>query len=283
MLLSKSNQFPIQTPKNDSFETSIVTIDDPSDSPLKLQNKIISKLISDKNTEIIDNLFYVKDVGFNYWTKGRGKKRSGLSIGKRVLYGGIRENKNDIPFIKGRNVHRYCNDLPDHYLRHNYNVFLDDKIDTFRFSENFLTISPKIIYRQTANRIIATIDDNSHYLDKTVHLIVPKSNGNKIEVNYLLGLLNSELFNYLYKYISQETIGRAFAQVKTTYVKKLPIMLIKSDIQSKIVASVNQILTAKKANPQADTTTLEAEIDRLVYELYGLTEDEIAIVEESTQ
>jgi len=43
------------------------------------------------------------------------------------------------------------------------------------------------------------------------------------------------------------------------------------------------ILTDKKSNPQADTTTLEAEIDQLVYELYGLTEEEIAIVEESTQ
>jgi len=46
---------------------------------------------------------------------------------------------------------------------------------------------------------------------------------------------------------------------------------------------VDQILTAKKANPNADTTALEAEIDKLVYELYGLTDEEIAIVEESTQ
>jgi len=43
------------------------------------------------------------------------------------------------------------------------------------------------------------------------------------------------------------------------------------------------ILTAKKANPQADTTALEAEIDHLVYELYGLTDEEIAIVEESVR
>lgn len=41
------------------------------------------------------------------------------------------------------------------------------------------------------------------------------------------------------------------------------------------------ILTAKKANPLADTTALETEIDQLVYELYGLTEEEIQIVEES--
>ena len=44
---------------------------------------------------------------------------------------------------------------------------------------------------------------------------------------------------------------------------------------------INQILFLKKSDPQADTSTLEAEIDQLVYELYGLTADEIAIVEES--
>jgi len=50
------------------------------------------------------------------------------------------------------------------------------------------------------------------------------------------------------------------------------------------------ILTSKKANPQADppekhcragTSALETEIDQMVYELYGLTDEEIAIVEES--
>ena len=43
------------------------------------------------------------------------------------------------------------------------------------------------------------------------------------------------------------------------------------------------ILIAKKANPQADTAALEAEIDQMVYELYGLTEEEIAIVEGSAK
>ena len=46
---------------------------------------------------------------------------------------------------------------------------------------------------------------------------------------------------------------------------------------------IAQILTAKKTNSEADTTTLEAEIDRLVYELYDLTEEEIQIVEESVK
>ena len=36
---------------------------------------------------------------------------------------------------------------------------------------------------------------------------------------------------------------------------------------------------AQKTNPTADTTALEAEIDQLVYQLHGLTAEEIAIVE----
>ena len=37
-----------------------------------------------------------------------------------------------------------------------------------------------------------------------------------------------------------------------------------------------------RANPAADTGALEAEIDRLVYGLYGLTEEEVKIVENKT-
>lgn len=40
-----------------------------------------------------------------------------------------------------------------------------------------------------------------------------------------------------------------------------------------------RILAAKQADPSADTAALEAETDRLVYALYGLTEEEVAIVE----
>jgi adenine-specific DNA-methyltransferase len=42
---------------------------------------------------------------------------------------------------------------------------------------------------------------------------------------------------------------------------------------------VNEIIEAKKADAKADTKDLEAKIDELVYGLYELTADEIAIVE----
>ncbi len=46
---------------------------------------------------------------------------------------------------------------------------------------------------------------------------------------------------------------------------------------------MTQILKTKKSNPQADTTELEREIDLLVYQLYGLTEEEIKIIEGKLQ
>jgi len=42
---------------------------------------------------------------------------------------------------------------------------------------------------------------------------------------------------------------------------------------------MDKILAAKKQNPQTDTSELENEIDRLVYQLYDLTEEEIEIIE----
>jgi hypothetical protein len=50
------------------------------------------------------------------------------------------------------------------------------------------------------------------------------------------------------------------------------------DSQQSIISLVEQIFSTKSSNPQADTSALEAEIDRLVYELYGLTEEEIKII-----
>ena len=50
---------------------------------------------------------------------------------------------------------------------------------------------------------------------------------------------------------------------------------LKKEQQEKIITLVDRILSAKKLDPQSDTSALEAEIDRLVYDLYGLTEDDI--------
>ncbi|MFN3533709.1 MAG: hypothetical protein ACK41Q_14600 [Candidatus Brocadia sp.] len=49
--------------------------------------------------------------------------------------------------------------------------------------------------------------------------------------------------------------------------------------QQPFITLVDQILAAKKKDPNANTSALEQEIDEMVYKLYGLTEEEIAIVD----
>ena len=61
--------------------------------------------------------------------------------------------------------------------------------------------------------------------------------------------------------------------------KKLPIPDVPLDQQKPIIALVDQILAEKSANAALSTSETEAEIDQIVYELYGLTEEDIAVVE----
>ena len=61
--------------------------------------------------------------------------------------------------------------------------------------------------------------------------------------------------------------------------KQLPIPVATASQQKPIINLVDKILSVKKANPNADTSEWEKQIDALVYDLYGLNEDEIKIVE----
>jgi hypothetical protein len=148
-----------------------------------------------------------------------------------------------------------------------------------------LKINPKIIYRQTANKIIATLDANGNFLDKTVHLIVHKPHTQQIDLRYILALLNSKLFEYLYAYISQERKGRIFAQVKTTYIKQLPIRRITVE-QKPFIALIDKIFSItndedylENKDKKNKVKEYERQIDQFVYNLYGLTKEEIKIVE----
>ena len=71
----------------------------------------------------------------------------------------------------------------------------------------------------------------------------------------------------------------SFPQVTIASISQIPIPNNNQPLQDQITMKVNQILTVKASNSTANTSALEAEIDRLVYELYGLTDAEIAIVE----
>lgn len=96
----------------------------------------------------------------------------------------------------------------------------------------------------------------------------------KYDYKFLLGILNSDFTNWYFRIFLSEGL-----HFYPNDAKELPIPNVVPKKQIPIIEFVDQILDAKRTDSNADTSSLEDEIDKLVYELYNLTEDEIAIVE----
>ncbi len=112
------------------------------------------------------------------------------------------------------------------------------------------------------------------------YILANSANFFKYQTSYpiklLLALFNSKLLNSIFKATSTSS------NVNGYEVDALPLPQLSeenSELQQQIISLVDKILATKKANHTADTTAFEAEIDRLVYALYDLTDDEIKFVE----
>ena len=115
------------------------------------------------------------------------------------------------------------------------------------------------------------------YLLNSAYFLLPPSG---IESKFLLGVLNSSAIRF-YLGLIAETSGMGTSRWINNYVKEFPIPMVAHEQQAPIIKFVDQILAAKRTDPDADVSALENEIDQLVYLLYNLTPEEIAIVEET--
>jgi type II restriction/modification system DNA methylase subunit YeeA len=129
---------------------------------------------------------------------------------------------------------------------------------------------PKIMYQTLQVKPCFIYDEQGLYCNNSMWII---SKADKV----LLAILNSKMCWWLIsKYCS--AIQNGF-QLIWKYFGQIPIPVINSEQSQPIILLVDKILTAKKSDPNADTTALETEIDQLVYQLYELTAEEIKIIE----
>lgn len=105
-----------------------------------------------------------------------------------------------------------------------------------------------------------------------------EENSNKFDLRYLLAILNSKLANYYLNQVRRSQIG-----FYPDDLKKLPIKKIALSGQQIFIGLVDQIISIKKQNKDADTKNLESQIDQHVYKLYALNPEEIEIVENSSK
>jgi hypothetical protein len=220
------------------------------------------------------------------------------------------------PLLKGADVHRYSKLQPKiwcifpYELKNNkaflyvqedikkkfplaWKYLLENKKELEnrehgRFKENWWEFSRpqnltefekmKIITPDIASNCQMTIDDKGLYHTTTVYSFVFKENS-KEPLKYFLALLNSQLLWYFLTTTGSVLRG-GFFRFKTNYLLPFPIPKELSQSEQKpFITIVDQILTLKQKDPDTDTSALEKQIDQMVYKLYGLTGDEIAIVD----
>ena len=191
------------------------------------------------------------------------------------------------PLLRGSIIRRYENLWNhDHWIL--YGPWLAAPRDPKIFDAPL-----KIVVRQTGDSIIATLVGREFFARDNLHILLPRDS--KHDLRYLLGVIDSRLIDFAYTIMNPEK-GEALAQVKKYHVEQLPVRAINfSDPtdkakHDKMVSLVEQMLDLHKRLAQVkspdDKTRLQRqidatdhEIDRLVYDLYGLTEEEIKIVE----
>jgi adenine-specific DNA-methyltransferase len=129
----------------------------------------------------------------------------------------------------------------------------------------------KIISLRKCAEPTFTYTDYDCYVSQTFFVIKSL----RINMKFLTALLNSQLIAFWLRHKGKMQ-GHQF-QVDKEPLLEIPI--IKPEEEQPFISLVDQILAAKQKDPNANTSALEKQIDEMVYALYDLTPDEIAIVE----
>ncbi len=219
---------------------------------------------------------------------GKGTPKQTRQIAEEKPY--VSEKKIDDsfrPLLRGSLMNRYqINWNNDYWIK------FGDWLAEPRYTANYDAVE-KIIIRQTSDHLNATLDNRQFIVRDNLYTIVSKNPS--CDLKYILGLLNSSFLNWYYQNILNPEKGEALAQVKRGHIANLPIKTIdpshKNEIESEkeIITLVEQLLELnikiKNENLESNISPIksrieycESRINEIVYLLYGLTKDEINIL-----
>ncbi|MCL2115612.1 MAG: BREX-1 system adenine-specific DNA-methyltransferase PglX [Methanobrevibacter sp.] len=149
---------------------------------------------------------------------------------------------------------------------------------------------PKLFCSRRASENVFSMDEGFKFLSFSNMTVIFGTN-DKISLKYALAILNSKLLNFRYKSIGKQTGGGIYEYFPNG-VSKLPIPEIVIDEQKPFIELSDKMIQLNKDLANSKTPhekkliekqiiATNKKIDKIVYELYGLNEEEIAIVENS--
>ncbi len=190
--------------------------------------------------------------------------------------------------VRGKNIFRYYHTDMDEYI--SYGDWLAEPRNIRFFNQ------PRIYVRKIVGETLyAAFSDAENIPDQSVYIGILRK-GTSISLKYFLGILNSKLMVFIFRYMNNE-FDTLFPQIKVTEFKQLPIRPIdfnnpsEKAVHDKLVSLVDRMLELHKRKaslpPSAEREKIEREIaitdekiDDIVYGLYGITEEERGIIEE---
>jgi len=245
-----------------------------------------------KNTGLIfADVFLLKDAGVKHQRVdiGKGEKGKG-DLRERIYYHGESKDPRDHPLFTGSDINRYTIlSRPSFFLRNNYQSLLDTD-EIVYFDKVMMERNLKIVWRQTADRIRAVVIDKKWFANTLQIAVIRDEYSKRLDIYFCLAIFNSRYIDYLYRRKVMET-GKVFPQVKLGYLRSFPFVVASRPHQEVIITLVQSIM---KDNIDLSRSTENSErwqklkmeiqktdrkIDEEVYKLYGLTPEEIKIVE----
>jgi len=206
--------------------------------------------------------------------------------------------KGDVRLVNSGTIDRYANLWGLERCRYLGASFLCPVVPAHRLPKVSATRTqqskrPKLIVAGMTKRLECIADMTGDVMaGKSTSLILPVS-----DLRYLLGVMNSRLIDFYYKTVyGGNALQGGYLRIGPPQLKEIPIRCLDPDNSSdraanarmlKLVRSIETLKSqqaaakaaANEAIIQRQIDAVDAEIDRLVYDLYGLTVKEIALVE----
>jgi hypothetical protein len=196
----------------------------------------------------------------------------------------IRKNEKQIEVIRGRSIQKFSSVTPYFF------EFKKENITGRTTDKNKLGVKEKVLLRKTGLPIIATYDESGIYPEQSLYFIFNNKTDNSLK--YFTALINSKLFQFVYinKLVTNKD---STPQLKKIDLDKFPVLICGKDeakSHDQIIKHVDNLL---QLNKDLQTASLPEKIEQLkqrieynddkineiVYELYGLTDEEVKIIE----
>lgn len=138
--------------------------------------------------------------------------------------------------------------------------------------------SPKLIFAKMAGRCEALFDRDGEYASLNTNCLYDMKDGTSLA--FMAGYCNSKVFMFLYtQFFGALRMSGGYYQFQAPQLRVMPFKRPSPTVEAAVSRAVGEILGARMRDIGTDVGPLDQEIDRAVYELYGLSREEIAVVE----